>query len=274
MQVEVEKESKKREKTADTNIHLGGSPRQFMVCPSCLDVISYGNLIRHNTPIYFYDHKTGEVAEVPRDDLAVFFKKHADHNIEDLVVIDGPVSRQKFIQLGDKYYNVEFSSNGTRGQRYILKCSRQRIEDPLQYEILCGQFKVWVDKIEAPDPVQLSKQIIKENPNASALACGFFMDSIKFILSAQESQIREELTALETLFDQGAASLTDHPLIIQLALNDLFLFELRNTIDMFPADDRFFFLKFVDEQNKPDGLLALKIVLDFSLPNGKEETKK
>ena len=260
-------------------VSAGKSEKEFLMCERCRAVIPIGNFSNHihEAPEFIYNQQTGEIIELPKNDLADFLAAHKDHRFNYLNIIDGPLSRQPFNEpVGVTYYNVEIGTgNGTRGERLVLKRFRDDINAPYQYQFLKGHIKIWVSDIK-PKLENIERQLKKEKEDINEFSLYYFIFGIDAILGMEFKHICDELAGgLEPLLDQGAAAITDHPLIINLRMNDWFVNNLEYLVNAVIAKaDKPFLLNFIELENNPHGLLALRVTLDFSPPNHKKEREK
>ena len=253
------------EQTEEMYVSVGKSNKKFLMCEMCMAAISVGNSGNNETLEFFYDPETHEITEISKNDLTEFLNNHEGHRLEKLIVIDGPLSRQPLNEpINEKFYYVEKpTANGSRGERFVLKSWREQINEPLHYQIAPGQLIVWVAKIEPPDLKKVIAEILKKNPRINDLSIDFFTNGISAILKMEEMPIRNELSTLEPLLDQHVAAITNHPLTIFLQLNDYFLTALKYIVNQLPKNDQVYLQDFIDQENTPCGLLALRVSLDF-----------
>jgi hypothetical protein len=240
----------------------------FIACLGCGQAIPYmGEFAKTNqAPEFFLDEK-GEVIEVPGDDFKEFTAFHAGHKLDKLVVLNGPWSRQFFNEpVKEEFFTVVTEKEG---KIFILKRWRTNINEPRKYQLSPGRIKFWVDKIE-PQLEEIEKQLKSERPclgsQDNEWKVQLFLSAIENILADEERFIKEVLEmTFQSLEDSGTIIGSNHPLIFFAKLTDPFIESLEYASRcFFNGEDRVFMENFIDRENRPDGVLALKVTFDFS----------
>ncbi|MBI4708770.1 MAG: hypothetical protein HY764_01035 [Candidatus Portnoybacteria bacterium] len=112
------------------------------------------------------------------------------------------------------------------------------------------------------DIKKLRKKVAEEKPNLPDWAISMFSDALYDILADERRPIEEEFTnSIESLMTKEAVLPTDDPLQFRLRLSDTFARTLQGFMgDIVPAE-KIFFKNFIEENNRPDGLLSLRVVI-------------
>lgn len=112
------------------------SEDRFLYCRDC-------NAVHHltpfdNAPVYEFQDRT--VREIRADDRRSFLKRHTGHRLEELtsLIEEHFRSAQFFDPMKIGYIEA---SNGT--ESFILRSSRRTVAEPLTYEVMPRQLKLW-----------------------------------------------------------------------------------------------------------------------------------
>lgn len=115
----------------------------FLYCRSCGEV----HHVTQFDQAPMYDLRGSSMTEVSMDDRRAFLDRHAGHGIEQLTAVSQ--TKMQDHRANDpmtiRYVEV---SNGEA--LFILRVSRNRIDEPLRYKIVPKQLKFWEDATEAP----------------------------------------------------------------------------------------------------------------------------
>jgi hypothetical protein len=112
------------------------SNQRYLYCRDC-------NAVHHVTPFDTapeFAVNGVEIQEIPQDDRREFVDRHAGHRIGDLIGVDE--SREEAQIQGDPM-TVRFIEVTDGREFFVLRASRKSIADPLTYEVLPRQLRLW-----------------------------------------------------------------------------------------------------------------------------------
>jgi len=241
---------------------------EIVACVGCSQAVPFiGALAKTNQEPEFFLDKKGEIVEVPRDDFKEFGEIHIGHELDRIIILNGPWSKKPY----DEPVKEEFFTVVTEreGKIFVLRRWRTDINEPRKYELSSGRVKFWVEKLE-PQAEEIEKQLKAERPSLGSQdnewRIQIFLGAVENILGDEKRFIKESIEmAFQALNDSGTIIGSDRPLVFFVKLTDPFVKSLKYAIRcFFNGDDRIFMEKFIDRENAPDGILALKVTLDFS----------
>lgn len=242
--------------------------KELVACVGCSQAIPFiGALAKTNQETEFFLDKKGEIVEVPHDDFKEFGEIHAGHELDRIIILNGPWSKKSY----DEPVKEEFFAVVTEreGKIFALKRWRTKINEPRKYELSSGRIKFWVDKIE-PQSEEIEKQLKSEKPCFGSQDNGertqLFIGAVENILGDEGRFIKEAIEmAFQALKESGTIIGSNHPLVFFAKMTNPFIESLKYaTRCFFNGNDRVFMERFIDRENTPDGVLALKVTFDFS----------
>lgn len=112
------------------------SNQHFLHCLDC-------NAVHHVTPFDTapeFESDGAEFRELPRDDRGTFLDAHFDHRIGELISVDG---NRGGPEAGGDPMTVRFIEVTDGREFFVIRASRRTIADPLRYEVLPRQLRLW-----------------------------------------------------------------------------------------------------------------------------------
>jgi len=192
-----------------------------------------------------YDTSSQPFETIEKDDYRDFLQSHRGHRLEDLSIIeDSFVSEKDYIEpVKATYFRA---TNGK--ERFVIKKSRERIDEPLKYEVISGDYSLTClsVSIQSKDiEKQLAaefknKPLSKEKVNAFIKTCQRIAETAD--LRNLERACEESPNPLEMYYKMDEVSL------VTLRRNCRHLFEAKKYSDM----EAFI------QREKEDGVLLLK----------------
>jgi DNA-binding transcriptional regulator/RsmH inhibitor MraZ len=198
------------------------------------------------------DPSSGIFQALDRDDFQDFLRSHHGHQLEYLKVIgDSFISEKAYFEpVKTSYFRV---TNGK--ERFVVKRFRERIEEPLKYQLIYGDYSLKCTRIEIQAEA-IARQLeaeFKTSPLTQA-EISDFLDLYRHIAKTVD------IDNLERIPEESP-----HPLEVYHKLDDVSLvFLLRNCRNIFkgqkyPAIDDFI------NREKEDGVLLLKATYKVQL---------
>ncbi|MCX8119110.1 MAG: hypothetical protein N3G78_14420 [Desulfobacterota bacterium] len=198
------------------------------------------------------DPPSGPLREIGHDDFQDFLKEHRGHALETLEIIsDSFVSdRPYFEPVKVSYFKA---TNGK--DRFVIKRYRERIDEPLTYQLIQGDYSLQLNRIEIQEEEirkqldwELGPSLIQETQREA------FIELYRHILKTMEIH-RLERAAEESL----------HPLEVFYKMDEVSLFYLlRNCRNIFKGESYRAIESFI-ERHKEDGVLLLKASYQIQL---------
>jgi len=217
----------------------------FIHCVTC-------NIIFHKTP---YDqvpeYESGgkdspHVARaVEKDDVQDFLKNHRGHRLEELQVLEG-----SFMGTGDYREPVKASYwKATNGkERFVIKGSRQSIQEPLKYQLIRGDYQVTCVSLEVQSR-EIRRQLeieFRTNPLSQKKIVAFF------------NLLQEIAQGLDAGHLERVSEESLNPLEIYYRLDDVHTaFLLRRCQKIFNREEFEVIQEFV-HHHREDGVLLLR----------------
>lgn len=181
---------------------------------------------------------------VERDDFEGFLSHHQGHRLEDLKIIEDSFVSEK--PYGEPVKVSYFKATNGK-ERFVIRKSRERIDEPLKYELISGDYSLTCTGFEM-DWEGIVRQMRHELRSVPSLEekIGAFLKLCRQITASLQ------LGGLERVAHDSA-----HPLEISYRLDDVSLmYLLRNARHIFqeayPEVEPFI------HRNKDDGVLLVK----------------
>lgn len=192
----------------------------------------------------------GKVVSISHDDFAEFLRAHQGHRLGNLTVMRGPWSHRPFWEpVKEEFFEV------TDGRRlFILKRWREKIDEPMQYELLSGSLRYWVERTEV-EAKAIKCQLKRERPNLPDEEIDSFVEITEYTLRMQRFYA-----------DDADHVLTIHPLMVYGSMDDIGAVYLkRNARRLFRGQEAFIESFIERERNTVNGgVLAAKLTLGFA----------
>jgi hypothetical protein len=181
---------------------------------------------------------------VERDDFQDFLIHHHGHRLEDLKILeDSYVSEKAYSEpIKTSFFKA---TNGK--EKFVIKKFRERIDEPLKYELLLGDYSLKCITLEIQRE-EISKQLKRElNPPLSQDKVDAFLKLYRAI--AEDMDVKD----LKRISEESY-----HPLEVFHKIDDVHLmYLLRNCHNIFGGQEYSLIEDFI-YRHKDDGVLLLK----------------
>lgn len=232
---------------------------QLIRCKNCEQIFMKGPFDK--SPEYRLDsgHLPENFQSVERDDFKDFLFLHRGHQLENLSIIEDSY-------VSDKAYSEPVKTSflkATNGrEEFVIKKSRERIDEPLKYELVSGDYRLKCISVVIQSE-EIEKQLRKElNPSLS-------QDKIDAFLKLMGA-LAEDI-AIEDLERIPEAS--PHPLEVYYRIDDVrVMYLLRNCRHIFEGQEYSAIEEFI-HRHKDDGVLLLKAIHKIQISQ-KARTRK
>ncbi len=198
---------------------------------------------------------------IEKDDFQNFMKNHDGHRLEKLKILeDSFVSEKDYVEpVKTSYFRA---TNGK--ENFVLKRFREKIEEPLKYQLVRGDYSVSCTHIEIQSK-EIEQQLRAEfnTPSLSANKIDAFLRVLRHIARTVD------IEKLERIPEESS-----NPLEIYYRMDDISLiYLLRNCRHIFNGQEYPVIEEFID-RHKDDGVLLLKArykILVSRMAKSKEE---
>ena len=184
------------------------------------------------------------IRNIGRDDFQDFLIHHHGHRLENLRIIEDSFVSEKpyFEPIKTSFFKP---TNGK--EKFVVKKFRKRIDEPLKYQLICGDYSLKCMAIEIQSE-EISKQLKRElKPPLPQTQIDAFLKLYRAI--AEDIEIKD----LERVSEES-----HHPLEIYYKIDDIHLmYLLRNCRNIFKGQEYSAMEEFI-QREKDDGLLLLK----------------
>lgn len=196
-----------------------------------------------------------------KDDLQDFLKDHRNHPIENLQIIeDSLVSEKPYSEPTKTSYFK--ATNGK--ERFVIRKSRERIEDPLTYELLPGDYSLKLLRLEIQAEA-IMKQLEREWSHSS------------FSRPKGDAFIRLCCKVLETVDIENLERIPEdspHPLETYYKMDEVSLaYLLRNCRNIFKGPEYQEIEAFI-HRHKEDGVLLLRATYGILMAESEKSKQK
>ncbi len=188
---------------------------------------------------------------VERDDFKDFLFHHRGHQLENLNIIEDSYVSEK--AYSEPVKTSFFKATNGR-EKFVIKKSRERIDEPLKYELVSGDYCLKCISVVI-QPEEIEKQLRRElNPPPS-------QDKIDAFLKLM-SALAEEV-ALQDL--ERIPEACHHPLEVYYRMDDVrVMYLLRNCHHIFEGQEYSAMEEFI-RRHKDDGVLLLKAIYKIQI---------
>ncbi len=189
---------------------------------------------------------------IEKDDYRNFLQSHQGHRLEDLSIIeDSFVSEKDYREpVKTAYFRA---TNGK--ERFVIKKSRDRIDEPLKYEVISGDYSLTCLSLSIQER-EIEKQLaaeFKQRP-FSKEKVNAFIKTVKRI--AENASLRDLERACEE---------SPNPLEMYYKMDEVSIVTLqRNCRHLFKGEEYSDIEAFI-EREKQDGVLLLKAIYGIQL---------
>jgi len=187
----------------------------------------------------------GPYREIAKDDFQDFLKDHRNHPMENLQIIeDSFVSEKPYSEPTKTSYFK--ATNGK--ERFVIRKSRERIEEPLTYELIRGDYSLKLLRLEI-QAEEIMKQLEREwkNPPLPRSKGEAFLNLCRRILKTVD------IDHLERIPEDSSLPLETYYKMDEVSLAYL----LRNCRNIFEGREYKEIEAFI-HRHKEDGVLLLK----------------
>jgi hypothetical protein len=195
-----------------------------------------------------------------RDDLQDFLIHHHGHRLENLKIIeDSFVSEKPYSEpVKTSFFKA---TNGK--EKFVIKKFREKIDEPLKYQVISGDFSLKCTAIEIQWE-EISKQLKREiEPPLSQEQIDAFLKLYRHLFK------NIDIHDLERVPEDSP-----NPLEIYYKFNDAHLmYLLRNCRNIFKGEEYLVIEEFI-HRHKDDGVLLLKATFQIQLTEGAKKKKK
>ncbi len=195
-----------------------------------------------------------------RDDFKEFLSHHQGHQLEDLNILEDSC-------VSDKAYSEPVKTSFLRAtngkEKFVIKKSRERIDEPLKYELVPGDYRLKCLAVEIQSDAIL-KQLAREiNPFPS-------QDKIDAFLKLMGALVEDvEIQDLERIPEESS-----HPLKTYYKIDDVrIMYLLRNCRRIFEGPEYSAIEEFI-HRHKDDGVLLLKATYKIQITKKTNMRKK
>jgi hypothetical protein len=181
---------------------------------------------------------------VKRDDFQDFLTDHHGHQLENLEIVeDSYVSEQNYSEpIKTSFFKA---TNGR--EKFVIKKFRERIDDPLKYELVSGDYSLKCIAVEIQSE-EISRQLAREfRPPLSQNKISAFVRLVGALV--EDIDIKD----LERVSEES-----HHPLEVYYKIDDVrLMYLLRNCHNIFKGQEYLAMEEFI-HRHKDDGVLLLK----------------
>jgi hypothetical protein len=207
------------------------------------------------------NHPPVSLQTMERDDFEDFRMNHSGHRLEDLTIIeDSFVSEKAYSEpIKVSYFKA---TNGK--ENFVIKKSREKIEEPLKYQLIEGDYFLRCISVEI-ESQGIKKQLEREFKGRPlpqmkvAALLKLYRDIARTIDVKDLERVQEESSI---------------PLEIYYKMDDLSLFYLlRNCRNIFEAQEYSDIEEFI-QRHRDDGVLLLKGIYEIQIVEALKSKKK
>lgn len=202
-----------------------------------------------------YERTSGRSDEnfrsIPRDDFQDFLIHHHGHQLENLKIVeDSWVSEKPYSEP----IKISFFKATNGKDKFVIKNFRDRIEEPLKYQLILGDYSLKCTALEIQSE-EISKQLKRElKPPPSQNKIDGFLKLYRHIFESID------IKDLERIPEESY-----HPLEVYYKIDDLRLMVLlRNCRHIFKGKEYSAIEEFI-HRHKDDGVLLLKATYKIQL---------
>lgn len=198
---------------------------------------------------------------IEKDDFQDFLKHHRNHSMEDLEILrDSFVSEKPYSEPTKVSYFK--ATNGK--ERFVIKRFRKRIDEPLTYQLISGDYSLKILKFEI-QPEEIIKQLKREldNPPLPKHKMEAFLKLYQQVLKTID------IKNLERIPEDSP-----HPLEIYYKMDEVSLaYLLRNCRAIFKEQDYKEIEAFI-HRHRDDGVLLLKATYQIQIAEAAKSKKE
>ena len=212
-----------------------------------------------------YEYVSGSAPEpyrtIEKEDFQDFLKHHRNHPMEDLEILkDSFVSEKPYSEPTKVSYFK--ATNGK--ERFVIKRFRKRIDEPLAYQLISGDYSLKLLKFEI-QPEEIMKQLKREldNPPLPKHKMEAFLKLYQQVLKTID------IKNLERIPEDSP-----HPLEIYYKMDEVSLaYLLRNCRSIFKEQEYKEIEAFI-HRHRDDGVLLLKATYQIQIAEAAKSKKE
>jgi len=197
---------------------------------------------------------------IERDDFQDFLTHHHGHQLEHLRIIEDSYVSEK--AYSEPVKTSFFKATNGR-EKFVIKKFRERIDEPLQYQLIPGDYSLKCTAVEIQSQ-EISKQLKRDlTPSPSQDKIDAFLKLFRAIVEGIE------VKGLERIPEDSW-----HPLEVYYKMDDVHLvYLLRNCRSIFKGREYSAMERFIRD-HKEDGVLLLKATFEIELTEIVKPDKK
>jgi len=224
---------------------------QLIRCKNCDEIMMKSPFDRHPEYIWNRDRSPETIQSIERDDFQDFLIHHHGHQLEDLEIIEDSFVSEKAYSEPVK---TSFFKATNGKEKFVIKKSREKIDEPLKYQLISGDYSLKCTTIEIQSE-EISKQLRRElDPPLSQAQIDAFLKLYRRI--AEDIEAKD----LERIPEES-----HHPLEVFYKIDDIHLiYLLRNCRNIFKGQEYSAMEKFI-HRHKEDGVLLLKATFEIQI---------
>jgi hypothetical protein len=233
---------------------------QLIRCKNCDEIFMKTPFDRRPVFIFDPDRSLENSRSVEADDYQDFLTHHQGHQLEDLKIIEDSFVSEKAYSEPVK---ASFFKATNGRQRFVIKKFREKIDEPLKYQLIPGDYSLKCTNFEIQSE-EISKQLKRELiPPLSQNKIDAFLKLYHAI--AENVDIKD----LERIPEES-----QYPLEIYYRLDDIrLIYLLRNCRNIFKGQEYSAMEEFI-HRHKDDGVLLLKATYKIRLIGIAKSRKK
>ncbi len=217
---------------------------QLIRCKNCDQIFMKSPFDRYPEYELGPDRLPENLQSIERDDFQNFLTQHPGHQLEDLKIIEDSYASE--MPYSEPVKTSFFKATNGR-ERFVIKKFRERIDDPLKYELIPGDFSLKCIAVEIQSE-EISRQLERELiPPVSQKK----LDTFFRLMGAIVEDI--DVNHLERIPEES-----QHPLEVYYKIGDArVMYLLRNCRNIFDRREYLAMEEFI-HRHKDDGVLLLK----------------
>ncbi len=217
---------------------------QLIRCKNCNQIFLKSPFDRVPEYELGHEHLPEDFQGIERDDFQDFLIHHHGHQLEDLKIIeDSYVSDKAYCEpIKTAFFKA---TNGR--EKFVIKKSRERIDEPLKYQLVHGDYSLKCIAVEIQSD-EISKQLERE------LKPPLSQDKVDAFLKLMGALVEDiDMRDLERTSEES-----HHPLEVYYKIDDIrVVYLVRNCLNIFKGQEYLAMEEFI-HRHKDDGVLLLK----------------
>ena len=224
---------------------------QLIRCKTCDQVFMKGPYDAYPEYEVAPNYSSENFRRIERDDFQNFLSDHDGHQLEPLKIIEDSYVSEKAYSEPIK---VSFFKATNGRERFVVKKFRERIDEPLKYQLIFGDYSLKCATIEIQS-AEISKQLEDElkpplSPEKIEAFVKLYGDVVQGFALEDLERIPEE---------------SRHPLEVYYKIDDVHLvYLLRKCRSLFKGQEYLAMEEFI-HRHKDDGVLLLKATYKIEL---------